>query len=71
MRHAWDTAVGLLLLGRLAWRTRFRFDGPYWRWRLETAFGPEEARPPRGEMRRGTLDYARWLARMHRLRRAR
>ncbi|MEC9373598.1 MAG: hypothetical protein VYC34_07130 [Planctomycetota bacterium] len=50
---------------RLGWITRFRFKGPYWRWRMHTAFGrgfPES----RWEMLRMLLAYGRWMHRMRR-----
>ena len=59
------TVGGLYQLARLGVLTRFAFRGPYWRWRLETAFGrgrPDSAR----EMIRGVLDYGRWMHRMRR-----
>ena len=34
-----DWLFGPLELLRLAVVTRFRFKGPYWHWRMETAFG--------------------------------
>lgn len=66
MRHLLDTLGGLYQLARLAFITRFRFRGPYWRWRLHTAFG---AHPPsRPQMLASILEYGRWI---HRTRRAR
>ncbi len=65
MRTLWDTIGGLYQLARLAVLTRFRFRGPYWRWRMETAFGG--GRPSsRMETIRAVLAYGRW---MHRTRR--
>jgi hypothetical protein len=60
-----DTLTGLCDLARLALISRLNFKGPYWRWRLHTAFG--RGHPPRPEMTRGILDYARWIRRMRRL----
>lgn len=59
-----DTLGGLWELARLGFITRFHFRGPYWSWRMHTAFGKGE--PPAGDRRRSILDYARWI---HRLRR--
>ncbi len=59
-----DTLGGLYELARLAVISRFRFSGPYWQWRLHTAFGKEH--PPRGEMVRSVLDYGRWVYRTRR-----
>lgn len=59
-----ETLGGLCSLLRLGWQTKFRFSGPYWRWRHETAFGRGE--PPAGEKRRAILHYARWMWRMGR-----
>lgn len=46
--------------------TRFRLKGPYWTWRLNTAFGSHP--PKRAERFHAALDYARWAHRMRRLR---
>ena len=52
-------------LGRLGVITRFRFRGPYWRWRLHTAFG--RGRPAsKGELVRSILAYGRWVREMRR-----
>lgn len=62
-----ETIGGLFELVRLAWRTGFRLRGPYWRWRMETAFGADRERwPPRRQRLHATLEYARWLWRMRR-----
>ncbi|MDX2147555.1 MAG: hypothetical protein SFZ23_08540 [Planctomycetota bacterium] len=52
----------LLRLGVLS---RFRFRGPYWQWRLHTAFG--RGTPPRGEMIRAVLRYGRWMRDIRRM----
>ncbi len=49
---------------RLAWQTRFRLNGAYWRWRNETALGC--GAPDRAEKRRALYHYARWVWRMGR-----
>lgn len=67
MRGFLDTLGGIYELARLAVITRFRFRGPYWRWRLHTAFGrgyPESKR----ELVRSVLAYGRWIRRMRRKR---
>lgn len=64
MRHALDTLGGLYELLRLALISRFRFRGPYWQWRLHTAFG--RGMPPRAELIHSVLDYARWVYRSRR-----
>ena len=67
MRRMTQTLGGLWMLLRLAVRTRFRFRGPYWRWRLETAFGASESRRLPFLSRLGAiLSYARWTWRMRR-----
>lgn len=67
MRWLTDTIGGLWELLRLGWITRFRFRGPYWRWRMETAFGSDVSRrPPRRQMIHAVLDYGRWVHRMRR-----
>lgn len=67
MRHLLDSVGGLWQLVRLACITGFRFRGPYWQWRLHTAFGPT-GKAPAGHAVSSMLEYARWV---HRTRRAR
>ncbi|MBX3353609.1 MAG: hypothetical protein KF684_11810 [Phycisphaeraceae bacterium] len=57
-----ECVFGSLELLRLAFVTRFRFKGPYWHWRMETAFG--RGKPPRAEMLRAALRYGAWARRM-------
>ena len=52
-------------LARLGVLTRFRFRGPYWQWRMHTAFGRGYPRS-RLELVRGVLAYGRWMRRMRR-----
>jgi len=59
-----ETIGGLWSLFMLGCRTRFRFDGAYWRWRQETAFGRGE--PDAREKRLAVVHYARWMWRMKR-----
>ena len=69
MSRVFGTIIGAWELMRLGIRTRFRFRGPYWRWRVETAFGADPAsRPPRRQMMHAALDYGRWIRRMRRMR---
>lgn len=69
MRGVIDLIGGIWELGRLALRSRFRFRGPYWRWRLETAFGADPDQwPPRRQLVVAVLDYGRWMRRMRRIR---
>lgn len=51
-------------LVRLGVITRFRFRGPYWQWRLHTAFG--RGYPPRRELIASIIEYARWMRQMRR-----
>jgi hypothetical protein len=51
-------------LARLAFLTGFRFRGPYWTWRLHTAFGNH--RPAKRELVASVLEYGRWVRRMRR-----
>ncbi|MFK7960473.1 MAG: hypothetical protein AB8G96_08100 [Phycisphaerales bacterium] len=68
MRHLLDTIGGLWQLLRLGVLTGFRFRGPYWQWRLETALGRDlKRRPGRAATVHMVLDYARWVHRMRRL----
>ena len=65
VRNLLITLGGLWELVILGVRTRFRFTGPYWRWRIDTAFGSDPARwPPRRQRLHAVLDYARWVYRM-------
>lgn len=67
MRMILDTIGGLYELSRLAILSRFRFKGPYWQWRMHTAFGrgyPDS----RAELFASVLAYGRW---MHAMRRGR
>jgi hypothetical protein len=64
MRWLLDTIGGIYELVRLGVITRFRLRGPYWRWRMETAFGQEN--PPFREKVSSILDYGRWIHRMRR-----
>ena len=67
MRTIVVTLGGLWELLHLGMVTRFRFRGPYWRWRLETAFGNDPAkRPPRRQRLLAVFEYARWVFRMKR-----
>lgn len=59
-----DWFGGLYELARLAVITRARFNGPYWHWRLHTAFG--RGYPPRAETIRAVLAYGRWVYRSRR-----
>lgn len=60
-----DTIGGLYQLARLAALSRFRFRGPYWTWRLHTAFGRGYP-ASRLELARALLAYGRWMHRMRR-----
>jgi hypothetical protein len=67
MTRLGETIGGIWELVRFGWRTRFRFRGPYWAWRMETAFGRDAAKRPRWRRRAvAILAYGRWV---HRLRR--
>ena len=50
-RAAWE-------LTRLGFISGFRFKGPYWTWRMHTAFG--RGVPPRGELIRSVIEYGAW-----------
>ncbi|MGD9688865.1 MAG: hypothetical protein AB7K52_02095 [Phycisphaerales bacterium] len=64
MRHLIDTLGGLYELLRLGFITRFRLRGPYWTWRMHTAFG--DSPPARNEQVAAVLEYARWVYRTRR-----
>ena len=65
MRALLSIPGALYELLRLGIITRFDFRGPYWSWRMNTAFGRG---PPasRSELIRSILDYARWVRRTRR-----
>ncbi|MCA9278642.1 MAG: hypothetical protein H6815_10665 [Phycisphaeraceae bacterium] len=66
MTRLWSLVMGCFMLLGLLVRTGFRTRGPYWRWRIDTAFGrgmPESRR----ERIHTTLDYGAWMWRMRRL----
>lgn len=65
MRLILDTIGGLYELLRLGVISRFRFRGPYWQWRLHTAFGRGYP-ASKLELARSVLSYARWVHRMRR-----
>lgn len=60
--RASEWVFGSLELLRLGFVTRFRFGGPYWAWRMETAFG--RGKPSRSEMVRSAVKYGAWARRM-------
>jgi hypothetical protein len=62
-----ETLGGLWCLLELAIKTRCRLRGSYWRWRMETAFGRDAARPvSRWQRWRAMIEYGRWVYRMKR-----
>jgi len=66
MRWFVDTLGGVYELARLAFLSGFRFRGPYWQWRMHTAFG--RGKPPTPELLHSILDYGRWVYRTRRMR---
>lgn len=63
-----ESIGGLWELALIAARSRMRFSGAYWRWRMETAFGSDPAAMPTRRARLGAiLAYGRWVYRMKRL----
>ncbi len=65
VHEAIETLGGLYELARLGVISRFRLRGPYWQWRLHTAFGRGYP-ASRRELVRSIIAYGRWV---HRLRR--
>jgi hypothetical protein len=62
-----ETIGGLWELFRLGVKTRFHFRGPYWQWRLETAFGTDRSKwPPLRRRVHAAIDYGKWIHRMRR-----
>ena len=69
IRSCIDTIGGIWALAWLGVQSGFRMNGPYWRWRRETAFGSDPEQWPSARERRKTmLEYGRWVFRMRRLR---
>jgi hypothetical protein len=65
MSRVLDFLGALYELARLAILTRFRFKGPYWTWRMHTAFGrglPESRR----DLAASVIEYGAWVHRMRR-----
>jgi hypothetical protein len=58
-----DLPGGMYELVRLAIITRLRFRGPYWTWRLHTAFGRGYP-ASRWELVHSVLEYGIWMRRM-------
>jgi hypothetical protein len=67
MTRLFDLLGAIYELARLGVLSRFRFRGPYWSWRLHTAFGRGYP-TSRWETFKSILDYGRWVYRMRRLR---
>ncbi len=65
MQRAIDHVGGVYELIRLAWISGLRLRGPYWQWRLHTAFG-RGAPASRAELVRSVLAYGRWVYRLRR-----
>lgn len=60
-----ETCGALYELLRLGILTRFNFKGPYWSWRLQTAFGRGYP-ASRRELIVAVFHHARWIHRMRR-----
>lgn len=60
-----STFFGIFELFRLAWISRFRMIGPYWTWRMQTAFG-RGIPADRMELIKSVLEYGRWVYLMRR-----
>lgn len=65
MRAICETIGGVYQLARLGLLSGFRFKGPYWQWRLHTAFG-RGVPASRRERWGAVLAYGRWMHRMRR-----
>lgn len=69
MRLFIDTLGGIGEIIRLGLRSGMRLRSPYWRWRVETAFGSDPTcRPGLFARMKAMLAYGRWVYRMKRLR---
>ncbi|MFN7020097.1 MAG: hypothetical protein ACK4WH_02055 [Phycisphaerales bacterium] len=67
LRNILELPCALFCLLRLAIRTRFRFRGEYWSWRLNTAYG-RGMPSSRWALILSTIDYGRWMHRTLRMR---
>lgn len=65
IRRLVENLFALYELARLGVVTRFRFRGPYWQWRLHTAFGRGYP-ASRAELLSAVLAYGRWIHRTRR-----
>jgi hypothetical protein len=65
MRSLLHLPGALYELIRLGFITRLDFKGPYWAWRLGTAFGRGYP-TSRRELAASILEYGRWIRRMRR-----
>jgi hypothetical protein len=65
MRIRMETLLGLVELARLAVISGFKFRGPYWTWRMHTAFG-RGVPADRWAYYASILEYGRWVRRMRR-----
>lgn len=65
LRTILETAGGCYELLRLAAISRLRFRGPYWSWRMHTAFG-RGMPASRADLFRSVLAYGRWMWRTRR-----
>lgn len=65
MHRAVEILTGAWELIKMGFASRFRFRGPYWQWRLHTAFG--RGIPPRRDLIRSVLRYGAWVRQMRRL----
>jgi len=61
MRHVVLPLAACWELLRLGFITRFKFDGPYWRWRTNTAFGRGMPEGGRLGLYKSVLDYGKWV----------
>lgn len=62
--------VAIFALIRLGLLTRFALSGPYWSWRLHTAYGDPSTKTkavPQSQRITHILTYARWTSHMARL----
>ena len=65
MKRVLDFITALYELARLGVLTGFRFRGPYWSWRMHTAFGRGMPATKR-ELVASILEYGAWAHKMRR-----
>lgn len=61
MRHVLLTLAAGWELLRLGFVTGFKFKGPYWRWRMHTAFGRGMPEGGTWGLVKSVVEYGKWV----------